>query len=171
MTDGVVTKATCAQGQEALDAILATDEGAKSFGEFAVGFHPVITEPMGDILFDEKIGGSVHLALGRAYEVADNGNHSDIHWDLVLIQDERRGGGELFFDGELHPQERPLRGRRLCSASTPTASGGLPPLPEGGSASRPCFGARRGRRARAGGQGPDRHAVRNPGVSRRSLEA
>ncbi len=56
---------------------------------------------MGDILFDEKIGGSVHLALGRAYEVADNGNRSDIHWDLVLIQDERRGGGELWLDGEL----------------------------------------------------------------------
>ncbi|BAM04521.1 aminopeptidase [Phycisphaera mikurensis] len=101
LADGVVTRATAAAGQEALDAILATDEGARSFGEFAVGFHPVITEPMGDILFDEKIGGSVHLALGRAYEAANNGNRSDIHWDLVLIQDERRGGGELHLDGEL----------------------------------------------------------------------
>lgn len=101
LTDGVVTAATAAQGQEALDSILATDAGSKAFGEFAVGFHPVITEPMGDILFDEKIGGSIHLALGRCYDSTDNGNHSDIHWDLVLIQDERRGGGELFFDGEL----------------------------------------------------------------------
>ena len=101
LTDGVVTKATAAQGQESLNAILASDEGAKSFGEFAIGFHPVITEPMGDILFDEKIGGSIHLALGRCYDVADNGNVSDIHWDLVLIQDERRGGGEVWFDGEL----------------------------------------------------------------------
>ena len=99
LTDGVVTRATAAQGQAALDAILATDEGARAFGEFAIGFHPRITEPMGDILFDEKIGGSVHLALGRCYDATDNGNHSDIHWDLVLIQDERRGGGEVFFDG------------------------------------------------------------------------
>ena len=112
LTDGVVTGATAAQGQEALDAILATDEGARSFGEFAIGFNPFITEPMGDILFDEKIGGSIHLALGRCYEVADNGNHSDIHWDLVLIQDERRGGGEVWFDGELDPLRRALRGRR-----------------------------------------------------------
>ena len=54
-----------------------------------------------DTLFDEKIGGSFHLTPGQAYEIADNGNRSRIHWDLVLIQRPDYGGGEIWFDGEL----------------------------------------------------------------------
>lgn len=83
---------------EALGKILDSDEGARYFGEFALGFHPFITSPMRDILFDEKIRGSLHLALGQAYEEADNGNRSAVHWDLVLRQEP---GGEIFFDDVL----------------------------------------------------------------------
>ena len=79
----------------ALGAILDSDEGARYIGEFAIAFHPFIERPMRDILFDEKIRGSLHFALGEAYEEADNGNRSQIHWDMVLMQE---SGGEIFFD-------------------------------------------------------------------------
>jgi len=81
-----------------LEAILDSDEGARYVGEFALGFHPFIAEPMRDILFDEKIRGSLHMALGQAYDEADNGNRSSVHWDLVLRQEQ---GGEIFFDDVL----------------------------------------------------------------------
>jgi aminopeptidase len=84
-----------------LNEILDSDEGARYVGEFALGLNPHITRPIRDILFDEKIMGSIHLTPGQAYETADNGNRSQIHWDLVLIQTEARGGGELYFDDEL----------------------------------------------------------------------
>ena len=71
------------------------------FGEFSLGFHPHILEPMKDILFDEKIAGSMHLTPGNAYETAFNGNRSQIHWDLVLIQRPEYGGGEVWFDDVL----------------------------------------------------------------------
>ena len=61
----------------------------------------MITKPMGDILYDEKIMGSIHFTPGRCYEDADNGNISSIHWDLVLIQTEQYGGGEIYFDDVL----------------------------------------------------------------------
>jgi aminopeptidase len=79
---------------EALQAILDTDEGARRFGEFSFGTNPVITEPMFDILFDEKIYGSNHLTLGQDYEIAPNGNQSSIHWDLVCI------GCDVYLDGK-----------------------------------------------------------------------
>ena len=82
---------------EKLDA----DEGARYIGEFAIGFNPYVTEPMLDILFDEKIAGSFHFTPGQAYEEADNGNKSGIHWDIVCLQDKDHGGGEIWFDGEL----------------------------------------------------------------------
>ncbi len=56
---------------------------------------------MCDILFDEKIAGSLHFTPGQAYETADNGNRSAVHWDMVLIQRPDWGGGEVWFDGEL----------------------------------------------------------------------
>ena len=56
---------------------------------------------MRDTLFDEKIYGSLHLTPGNAYEEADNGNRSAVHWDMVLIQRPEWGGGEIWFDGEL----------------------------------------------------------------------
>ena len=84
-----------------LNAILDSDEGARYCGEWSLGTNNRVREPMLDTLFDEKIGGSFHLTPGQAYEEADNGNRSRIHWDLVLIQREDKGGGEVWFDDEL----------------------------------------------------------------------
>jgi len=90
-----------ANNNKKLTEILDTDEGARYVGEFAIGFNPYITSPMLDILFDEKIAGSCHFTPGKAYEEADNGNRSNIHWDMVLIQTGEYGGGEIYFDGKL----------------------------------------------------------------------
>ncbi len=84
-----------------LNRMLDTDEGARYLGEFALGLNPLITKPMKDTLFDEKICGSLHLTPGRAYDDADNGNRSSVHWDLVLIQTPEWGGGEIYFDDVL----------------------------------------------------------------------
>ncbi len=84
-----------------LNQILDSDAGARFIGEFAIGFNPHILEPMRDILFDEKIAGSFHFTPGQAYEEADNGNRSQVHWDLVNIQRPEHGGGEIHFDGKL----------------------------------------------------------------------
>lgn len=98
--DGKVIEAS-ASDTKAINEILDTDEGSRYVGEFSLGFNPHIKRVMRDILFDEKICGSIHLALGQAYEEADNGNRSKIHWDLVLIQTPEFGGGEIWFDDEL----------------------------------------------------------------------
>jgi aminopeptidase len=84
-----------------LNEVLDTDAGARYIGEFSLGFNPHILSPLCDILFDEKIAGSLHFTPGQAYEVADNGNRSAVHWDMVLIQRKEWGGGEIYFDGEL----------------------------------------------------------------------
>ncbi len=84
-----------------ITSILDTDEGSRYTGEFALGVNPHITRPMKDILYDEKIAGSLHLTPGEAYEDADNGNKSAVHWDLVLIQTPEWGGGEIWFDNVL----------------------------------------------------------------------
>ena len=97
---GKIVKAT-ANDTERINALLDTDEGARYFGEFAIGVNPYVLEPMKDTLFDEKICGSFHLTPGMAYEDADNGNKSAVHWDLVMIQREEYGGGEIWFDDEL----------------------------------------------------------------------
>jgi aminopeptidase len=98
--DGKVVEAT-GSNTKRLNEILDTDAGARYVGEFALGFNPYIENPMCDILFDEKIAGSLHFTPGQAYEVADNGNRSAVHWDMVLIQRPEWGGGEIYFDGEL----------------------------------------------------------------------
>ncbi len=86
----------------AINKIFDSDEGARYIGEFAIGFNREIREPMRDILFDEKIAGSFHFTPGQAYEgIADNGNRSQVHWDLVNIQRPDYGGGEIWFDGKL----------------------------------------------------------------------
>lgn len=85
----------------ALERILDTDEGARAVGEFAIAFNPMVSVPTGSILFDEKIRGSLHLALGRCYKEACNGNQSGVHWDLVQIQRPEYGGGEIWIDGRL----------------------------------------------------------------------
>lgn len=95
---GKIIKATCDEDDEKLNEIFSTDEGARYIGEFALGFNPKILKPMGDILYDEKILGSLHFTPGRAYSDCDNGNVSSIHWDMVLIQREEYGGGEIYFD-------------------------------------------------------------------------
>lgn len=84
-----------------LNSVLDTDEGARYAGEFAIGVNPYILKPMKDILFDEKIMGSIHFTPGNCYEEAPNGNVSAIHWDLVLIQRPEYGGGEIYFDDVL----------------------------------------------------------------------
>jgi aminopeptidase len=98
--NGKIVEAT-ANDTKRLNEILDTDEGARYIGEFAIGFHPHILNPMKDILFDEKIAGSLHFTPGQAYEEADNGNRSAVHWDLVLIQRPEYGGGEIYFDDVL----------------------------------------------------------------------
>jgi aminopeptidase len=99
--DGRIVDASCHGDNDRLNAILDTDEGARYFGEFALGLNPFILHPSRDVLFTEKIAGSFHLTPGNCYEDASNGNHSAIHWDLVQIQREDYGGGEIYFDGEL----------------------------------------------------------------------
>ncbi|MBP5274000.1 MAG: aminopeptidase [Abditibacteriota bacterium] len=98
--DGKIEKAT-GSDTDGINFILDTDPGARYFGEFSLGVNPFIKKPMRDILFDEKISGSIHLTPGRAYEEAWNGNDSALHWDLVMIQTPEYGGGEIWFDDEL----------------------------------------------------------------------
>ncbi|MGM0595484.1 MAG: aminopeptidase [Myxococcota bacterium] len=98
--DGKIVRAT-ANDTEKINQVLDTDEGARYIGEFAIGLNPYITKPMKDILFDEKIMGSIHLTPGQSYDQAPNGNNSAIHWDLVHIQTPEYGGGEIYFDDVL----------------------------------------------------------------------
>jgi aminopeptidase len=98
--NGKIVKAVC-NCTEKINEILDQDEGARYVGEFAFGFNPYILKPMEDLLFDEKIAGSIHLTPGNAYNQCDNGNKSAIHWDLILIQNPEMGGGEIYFDGIL----------------------------------------------------------------------
>jgi aminopeptidase len=97
---GKIVKAT-ANETDKLNQILDSDEGARYIGEWAIGCNNRVRHPMLDTLFDEKIGGSFHLTPGQAYEEADNGNRSSVHWDLVLIQRADYGGGEMWFDDTL----------------------------------------------------------------------
>ena len=99
--NGKIIKATCDEDDDKLNEIFDTDEGARYVGEFSLGFNPKILKPMGDILYDEKILGSLHFTPGRCYADCDNGNKSSIHWDMVLIQREEFGGGEIYFDDVL----------------------------------------------------------------------
>jgi aminopeptidase len=97
---GKIVDATSNQTKK-LNNILDSDPGARYIGEFSLGFNPYVMHPMRDILFDEKIAGSFHFTPGQAYEDADNGNRSQIHWDMVSIQRADYGGGEIYFDGKL----------------------------------------------------------------------
>jgi len=98
--DGKIINAA-SNNTKRLNEILDTDHGARYVGEFSLGFNPYIEKPMCDILFDEKIAGSLHFTPGQAYEECDNGNRSAVHWDMVLIQRPEWGGGEVWFDDEL----------------------------------------------------------------------
>ncbi len=98
--NGKIVEATGSDTKR-LNEILDTDDGARYVGEFAIGVNPYIQKPMKDILFDEKIDGSIHFTPGQAYETADNTNRSSVHWDMVLIQRPEYGGGEIYFDDVL----------------------------------------------------------------------
>ena len=98
--DGKIIEAT-ANNSAAANAIFDTDEGARYVGEFAIGVNPYVKNAIGDILFDEKISGSIHFTPGACYDDAYNGNVSAVHWDLVLRQTPDVGGGEIYFDDVL----------------------------------------------------------------------
>ena len=98
--DGRIINAS-ANDTERANRIFDTDDGARYVGEFAIGVNPYITRPMKEILFDEKISGSIHFTPGMSYDDAPNGNKSAVHWDLVLIQTPEYGGGEIRFDDVL----------------------------------------------------------------------
>ena len=99
--DGKIINATCDGDNEALNEIFDTDSGSRYVGEFSLGFNPMVKEAIGDILYDEKIMGSLHFTPGTCYADCDNGNKSSVHWDLVLIQRKDHGGGEIYFDDVL----------------------------------------------------------------------
>ncbi|MFL6537717.1 MAG: aminopeptidase [Chthoniobacterales bacterium] len=98
--DGKIVDAA-SNNTEKLNEILDSDAGARYIGEFSLGLNPYVLEPMRDILFDEKIAGSFHFTPGQAYEEADNGNRSQVHWDMVCIQRPEYGGGKILFDGKV----------------------------------------------------------------------
>ena len=96
--DGEVVEARAEQGDEHLQRALATDAGARRLGELGIGTNFGIDRPSGTILFDEKIGGTVHLALGRSYPETGGKNESALHWDLIC---DLRRGGTLSADGQV----------------------------------------------------------------------
>lgn len=95
--DGKVVDYNCNNNEE-FKRLLDLDEGSRYVGEFALGINPYVTKSMNDILFDEKMCGSLHMALGCSYDDCDNTNKSVLHWDLILNQTESFGGGEIWFD-------------------------------------------------------------------------
>ena len=100
--NGKIVKGTSVANNDKFQKILDIDAGSRYMGEFALGVNPYVTHPILDILFDEKICGSFHMAIGNSYEdETNNGNVSSIHWDLVKIQTPEQGGGEIWFDGKL----------------------------------------------------------------------
>lgn len=97
-SQGKIVKATAPAMDEALNKILDTDPGARYIGEFAIGVNPGIRVPMRNILFDEKIFGSIHFTPGQCYDECSNGNQSAVHWDMVKVL---KGDGEIWFDEAL----------------------------------------------------------------------
>jgi aminopeptidase len=96
--EGKLVEAASATNQDFLRSILATDEGASRIGEFAIGANPAVKFFCKDILLDEKIGGTIHIALGRAYPACGGTNQSAIHWDIIK---DMRQQGEIYLDGRL----------------------------------------------------------------------
>jgi aminopeptidase len=95
---GEVVEATASRGEEFLREMIGMDHGARRVGEFAFGLNEAVMEYTGSLLLDEKIGGTVHLALGRSVPGTGGENESALHWDMVC---DLRRGGEVFADGEL----------------------------------------------------------------------
>lgn len=95
---GKIVKASSQGMDRELNKILDTDDGARYIGEFAIGVNPGIRRPVRNILFDEKIFGSIHFTPGQCYDECNNGNRSAVHWDLVKLLE---GDGEIWFDDTL----------------------------------------------------------------------
>ncbi|HEX8729274.1 MAG TPA: aminopeptidase [Ktedonobacterales bacterium] len=98
---GRVVESHAAQGEAFLQDMLASDDGASRLGEFAVGNNFGIQQGIRNILFDEKIGGTIHMALGNSYRECGGKNTSQLHWDMVCDLREAAGGGEVWVDGTL----------------------------------------------------------------------
>jgi aminopeptidase len=96
--DGKIVEASAKKNQEFLLSVLDTDEGARYLGEFAIGTNDGIKQFTKSILFDEKIGGSIHMAVGKAFPEANGKNDSAIHWDMIC---DMRDGGKIWIDDEL----------------------------------------------------------------------
>ncbi len=96
--DGEVIAASADRGSHYLEEMLDTDGGSRFLGELGIGTNEGIDRPTGLVLLDEKIGGTVHLALGRSYPETGGRNASALHWDLIC---DLRGGGRLTVDGEV----------------------------------------------------------------------
>jgi aminopeptidase len=101
LSKGKIVDVDAGSMTDAMNDIFDTDDGARFVGEWSLGFNPHVLHPMLDTLFDEKIAGSFHFTPGNAYDEADNGNRSSVHWDMVCIQREDYGGGEIYFDDVL----------------------------------------------------------------------
>lgn len=99
--DGRVVNYSSQTNYEKLAEILESDEGNKYIGEFAIGTNPNIDRPRSNILFDEKMLGSFHIALGNSHSLSDNGNKASIHWDMVNVLTENYGGGRIILDDEV----------------------------------------------------------------------
>jgi aminopeptidase len=95
--EGRVVSAHAERGDEVLQAMLATDDGARVLGELGIGTNRGVDRPIGSILVDEKMGGTVHLALGRSYPETGGTNESAVHWDMIC---DLRNGGRITADGE-----------------------------------------------------------------------
>jgi aminopeptidase len=95
---GEVVEATATRGEQFLREMIGLDEGARRVGEFAFGLNDAVSIFTSNILFDEKIGGTVHLALGTAYPESGGLNRSALHWDMIC---DLRSGSEVYADGEL----------------------------------------------------------------------
>ena len=96
--DGKVTKGSAEVNDPLLQIVLDTDEGSRYLGEFAIGTNQRIDRFIKQILFDEKIGGTIHMALGKGYPATGSKNNSAIHWDILCDMKE---GGQIIVDGEL----------------------------------------------------------------------
>jgi aminopeptidase len=94
--DGLVVKSSVEEGEELLKAMLEVDEGAKRLGELGIGMNKGINKFTRNILFDEKMGDTIHMAVGRAYEETGGTNKSAIHIDMIKSM---KDGGAMYFDG------------------------------------------------------------------------
>jgi aminopeptidase len=95
---GEVVEASATRGQDFLEQMIAVDDGARRLGELAFGLNDAVSVFTRNILFDEKLGGTMHLALGTAYPECGGTNRSALHWDMIC---DLRSGSEVYADGEL----------------------------------------------------------------------